>query len=186
MLPPPEPPDVIIPAPAVVSVPVTSIVISGATTPAVSVATIVVSRVTSVAPSAGEIPTREPVQSASVSVSESASVSVSVSVSPSETAAGKLARTLEGRAANCAADWLRDNPGSSASWDDYGTVEAGDSAHVYGVHTAPPQSEHGVSLFAVVRKGAKVTVVRWAQMGTLEHAPVDAFRTTVTKAAARL
>ncbi|MGK4903793.1 hypothetical protein [Streptomyces sp. PHES57] len=104
----------------------------------------------------------------------------------SETAAGKLARTLEGRAANCAADWLRDNPGSSASWDDYGTVEAGDSAHVYGVHTAPPQSEHGVSLFAVVRKGAKVTVVRWAQMGTLEHAPVDAFRTTVTKAAARL
>ncbi|MGI5351429.1 hypothetical protein ACQEU8_25100 [Streptomyces sp. CA-250714] len=101
-------------------------------------------------------------------------------------AAGKLAAKLEKRAANCAADWLRKNPGSSASWDDYGTVDAGDSAHIYGVHTAPPESEHGVNLFAVVRKGAKVSVVRWAQMGTLEDAPVASFRTTTTMAAARL
>ncbi|NSC20851.1 hypothetical protein FM076_06375 [Streptomyces albus subsp. chlorinus] len=104
----------------------------------------------------------------------------------SRQAATKLAAKLESRVAGCAADWLRKNPGSSASWDDYGRVEAGDSAHVYGVHTAPPESEHGVSLFAVVRKGAKVTVVRWAEMGTLAHAPVDAFRMTTTKAAARL
>ncbi|MGP3988762.1 hypothetical protein [Streptomyces sp. 3N207] len=101
-------------------------------------------------------------------------------------AAGKLAAKLEKRAANCAADWLRDNPGSTASWDDYGTVDTGDSAHIYGVHTAPPESEHGVNLFAVVRKGAKVTVIRWAEMGTLAHAPVAAFRTTTTMAAARL
>ncbi|MBO8185561.1 hypothetical protein [Streptomyces spirodelae] len=101
-------------------------------------------------------------------------------------AAGKLAAKLEKRVANCAADWLRDNPGSTASWDDYGTVEAGNSAHIYGVHTAPPESEHGVNLFAVVRKGTKVTVVRWAQMGTLPDAPVPAFRHTTTMAAARL
>ncbi|UNS96218.1 hypothetical protein MMF93_06665 [Streptomyces tubbatahanensis] len=101
-------------------------------------------------------------------------------------AAAALADRLEARAANCAADWLRENPGASASWDDYGTVEAGESAHVFGVHTAPPESEHGVNLFAVVSKGKKVTVVRWAQMGTLEDAPVDAFRMTTTKAAARL
>ncbi|MEU4968361.1 hypothetical protein [Streptomyces smyrnaeus] len=101
-------------------------------------------------------------------------------------AAGELAAELERRVANCAADWLRDHPGSSASWDDYGTVDVGDSAHIYGVHTAPPESEHGVNMFAVIRKGAKVTVVRWAEMGTLEHAPVAAFRTTTTKAAARL
>ncbi|MBO8194399.1 hypothetical protein ITI46_22430 [Streptomyces oryzae] len=101
-------------------------------------------------------------------------------------AAGKLAAKLEKRVANCAADWLRDNPGSTASWDDYGTVEAGDGAHIYGVHTAPAESEHGVSLFAVVRKGAKVTVVRWAEMGTLADAPAAAFRMTTTKAAARL
>lgn len=101
-------------------------------------------------------------------------------------AAGKLAAALEKRVANCAADWLRNNPGSTASWDDYGTVDAGDSAHIYGVHTAPPESEHGVNLFAVVRKGAKVTIVRWAQMGTLADAPLPAFRTTTTVAAARL
>ncbi|MGY1434757.1 hypothetical protein [Streptomyces reniochalinae] len=101
-------------------------------------------------------------------------------------AAAALAGRLETRAAHCAADWLREHPGSSASWDDYGTVDAGESAHVWGVHTAPPESEHGVNLFAVVSKGKKVTVVRWAEMGTLEHAPVDAFRTTTTKAAARL
>ncbi|MDF4249706.1 hypothetical protein [Streptomyces sp. WMMB303] len=101
-------------------------------------------------------------------------------------AADKLAAKLADRAAGCAADWLRDHPGSTASWDDYGTVDAGDGAHLYGVHTAPPESEHGVNLFAVIRKGTKVTVVRWAEMGTLPDAPVAAFRTTATKAAARL
>lgn len=110
---------------------------------------------------------------------------VSVTARSARSAAA-LAGRLEDRVANCAADWLRDNPGSSASWDDYGTVDAGDSAHVLGVHTAPPESEHGVNLFAVVRKGAKVTVVRWAQIGTFGDAPLDAFRMTATKAAARL
>ncbi|WP_369201520.1 hypothetical protein [Streptomyces sp. PU-14G] len=104
----------------------------------------------------------------------------------SSKAATALAGKLEARAAHCAADWLRENPGASASWDDYGTVDAGEGAHVYGVHTAPPESEHGVNLFAIVHKGKKVTVVRWAEMGTLEHAPVAAFRMTTTKAAARL
>lgn len=89
----------------------------------------------------------------------------------SPAAAGKLAAKLEARVANCAADWLRSNPGGLASWDDYGKVAAGDSAHVYGVHVAPPESEHNVSLFAVVRKGKKVTAVRWSEMGTLPQAP---------------
>ncbi|GAA2632585.1 hypothetical protein [Streptomyces axinellae] len=104
----------------------------------------------------------------------------------SPTEAGKLAARLESRVADCAADWLRANPGASASWADYGKVAAGDSAHVYGVHTAPPESEHGVSLFAVVRKGAKVTAVRWSAMGTLTDAPVSPFRTTAEQAATRL
>ncbi|MDJ1137887.1 hypothetical protein [Streptomyces iconiensis] len=101
-------------------------------------------------------------------------------------AADRLAARLEARAANCAADWLRDNPGSTASWDDYGTVSAGDRAHVYGVHTAPPESEHGVNLLGVAREGATVTLVRWAEMGTLPQAPVTAFRTTVSTAVDRL
>lgn len=101
-------------------------------------------------------------------------------------AANRLAARLEARAADCAADWLRDNPGSTASWDDYGTVSAGDRAHVYGVHTAPPESEHGVNLLGVARAGATVTVVRWAEMGTLGQAPVDSFRGTVRAAVDRL
>lgn len=91
---------------------------------------------------------------------------------PSAAEAERLAARLEARAADCAADWLRDNPGATASWDDYGS-------HVYGVHTAPPESENGVNLFGVARVGATVTVVRWAEMGTLGQAPVDAFRTTL-------
>lgn len=54
------------------------------------------------------------------------------------------------------------------------------------MHVAPPESEHNVSLFAVVRKGKKVTAVRWSEMGTLPQAPLAAFRTTTKQAATRL
>lgn len=103
-------------------------------------------------------------------------------VSRTPEAAGELAARLERRAAGCAAGWQAENPDGTADGQDYGTVDAGDSAHVYGVHTAPPESEHGVSLFGIAREGSTVTLVRWAQMGTLDDAPVDAFRGTTATA----
>jgi hypothetical protein len=97
-----------------------------------------------------------------------------------------LAASLERAVARCAADWLRDTPGGTAAWDDYGTVAVGDGAHVYGVHTSVPDSEPGVNLFAVGRSGARVTVVRWAEMGDLTQAPVSAFKKTAKAAVVKL
>ncbi|MFJ3923603.1 hypothetical protein [Streptomyces sp. NPDC090022] len=101
-------------------------------------------------------------------------------------AAAKLAASLERRIAACAADWLRANPGGTASWQDYGPVRVEEGAHVYGVHTSIPDSEPGVTLFGVGRDGATVTVVKWSQMGYLADAPVRDFSGTTATAVNRL
>ena len=100
--------------------------------------------------------------------------------------ARRLAVSWEGTIAGCAADWLRNTPGGTAAWNDYGTVAVGDGAHVYGVHTSVPDSEPGVHLFAVGRSGTRVTVVHWARMGDLTQAPVSAFKKTAKAAVIKL
>ncbi|MFD9357415.1 hypothetical protein [Streptomyces sp. NPDC060031] len=112
---------------------------------------------------------------------------VQISVrSASATAAAKLAAALERKVAACAADWLRTNPGGTASWQDYGTLAVEEGAHVYGVHASIPDSEPGVHLYGIGRDGSTVTVVRWGQMGNLTDAPVPAFRKTTTTAVHKL
>lgn len=100
--------------------------------------------------------------------------------------AEQLAAELAAATADCAADWLRQNPGSTAAWDDYGTVEGGDGARVFGVHTAPPASGQNLVMYGIGRDGAEVTVVGWSQMGTLEEAPVAEFTNTVATALEKL
>ncbi len=100
--------------------------------------------------------------------------------------AAALVGALNEAAADCAADWLRENPGSTAAWDDYGTVEGADGGHIYGVHVAPPESGTGVSLFGIGQDGTRVTLIDWRQMGNLEHAPVGEFTTTLTTALGKL
>ncbi|WP_314174780.1 hypothetical protein [Streptomyces winkii] len=106
--------------------------------------------------------------------------------SPSTAAAKRLAASLREAVASCAADWLRETPGGTASWEDYGGLAAGDGAHVYGVHTSVPESEPGAHLFGVGRDGKLVTVVRWGQMGDLGQAPVRDFKRTTRTAVAKL
>lgn len=105
-----------------------------------------------------------------------------VSVTASSTgAASRLAASLRKSVAACAADWLRETPGGTASWDDYGGLAVGNGAHVYGVQVSIPESETNVHLFGVGRDGKVVTLVRWGQMGDLGSAPaVDFKRTTRT------
>ncbi|MDT0445724.1 hypothetical protein [Streptomyces johnsoniae] len=103
-----------------------------------------------------------------------------------EAGAEALVAALSTAAADCAADWLRENPGAAAAWDDYGPVEAADGGHVYGVHTAPQEAGLGVRLFGVGRDGTRVTLVDWGQMGTLEDAPVEEFGTTLSTALDKL
>lgn len=101
-------------------------------------------------------------------------------------AAERLAASARSAAADCAADWLRANPGSTAAWDDYGSLPVEEGAHVYGVHTAPPEAGTGVHLLGIGRDGNIVTMVQWAQMGNLSHAPVAAFKKTTTTAVNKL
>lgn len=100
--------------------------------------------------------------------------------------AERLATSAGSAAADCAADWLRANPGSTAAWDDYGPLPVEEGAHVYGVHTAPPDAGTGVHLLGIGRDGNTVTMVQWAQMGNLSHAPVAAFKKTTTTAVNKL
>jgi hypothetical protein len=104
----------------------------------------------------------------------------------SSAAAARLARSLRKSVAECAGDWLRETPGGTASWQDYGAVRVEEGAHVYGVHVSIPESEPSVHLFGVGRDGRTVTVVRWGQMGDLGHAPVSDFRRTVKTAVQKL
>ncbi|MGH3314467.1 MAG: hypothetical protein ACRDP3_28425 [Streptomyces sp.] len=102
------------------------------------------------------------------------------------TTAARLARSLEKQVAACAADWLRETPGGTASWQDYGPVRAGDGAHVYGVHVSIPDSEPSVHLIGVGRDGRTVTAVSWGEMGDLGQAPVPAFTRTTKTAVGKL
>jgi hypothetical protein len=105
-------------------------------------------------------------------------------------ASNKSARALAAKAEksirNCATDFMREYPEGEADWQNYGKLKVENGAHVYGVHTAVPDSEHGVHLFGVGRDGRTVTVVRWGEMGTLDQAPVKAFKKTTRTAVAKL
>ncbi|GGZ65760.1 hypothetical protein [Streptomyces subrutilus] len=104
----------------------------------------------------------------------------------SDAAAARLVTALERKAAACAADWLRTNPGGTASWQDYGPLPVEEGAHVYGTHVSVPDSEPSVHLYGIGRDGSTVTVVDWSRMGHLTDAPVAGFKKTTTKAVNRL
>ncbi|MFD3455243.1 hypothetical protein ACFWVC_24080 [Streptomyces sp. NPDC058691] len=101
-------------------------------------------------------------------------------------AARDLATRLRASVRGCAARFERQNPKGEADWKDYGSIGVENGAHVYGVHTAHPDSEHGVALYGIGRDGRTVTVVKWSQMGTLKQAPVKAFKKTTKRAVAKL
>ncbi|MCT2588903.1 hypothetical protein LHJ74_02960 [Streptomyces sp. N2-109] len=116
---------------------------------------------------------------------DTGAVQVSVTARSTEEAA-EVAAELEESVAECAGDWLSANPGGTASWNDYGKVDAGDGAHLYGVYVAQPNSSHNVHLFGVGRDGTTVTAIHWGQIGTLADAPVQDFRKTTITAVNRL
>lgn len=104
----------------------------------------------------------------------------------SDSAARRLAAMAESSIRNCAADWERQHPEGTAEWRDFGTVDVEEGAHVYGVRTSYPDTGNDVHLFGVGRDGNTVTVVRWGQMGTFEHAEPEAFTGTTHTAVDKL
>lgn len=107
-------------------------------------------------------------------------------VTEDEEAAEELATHMRESVANCAADWLGDNPGGTASWRDLGSQDVGDGAHAYGVHINTDFGAQDIHLFGVGREGNTVTLVQWGQMGTFDNAPIPAFRDTVTTSVEKL
>ena len=107
-------------------------------------------------------------------------------VTDGEETAKRLAAELRDSTANCAADWLRDNPGGTASWRDLGNQDVGDGAHSYGVYVESDYGSQNIHLYGVGRDGDTVTVVAWGQMGTFDNAPVTAYRTTLKTAVEKL
>ncbi|MEU1618958.1 hypothetical protein ABZ479_16880 [Streptomyces sp. NPDC005722] len=101
-------------------------------------------------------------------------------------AARDLAAELRSSVRGCVARFLEQNPGSQADWKDFGGLAVEEGAHVYGVHVAPPESEHNVRLYGIGRDGRTVTVVEWGQMGTLDRIPLKAFKKTTRTAVNKL
>ncbi|WUD71931.1 hypothetical protein OG937_09615 [Streptomyces sp. NBC_00510] len=101
-------------------------------------------------------------------------------------AARDLAAKLRASVRGCVGRFLEQNPGSEADWKDFGALDVEEGAHVYGVHVAPPESEHNVRLYGIGRDGRTVTVVEWGQMGTLDRIPLKAFKKTTRTAVNKL
>ncbi|WP_244176897.1 hypothetical protein [Streptomyces albus] len=101
-------------------------------------------------------------------------------------AAKKLAAALEKAVRGCADRVEREHPEATAVWRDYGSLDAEEGAHVLGVGTSFPESSRDAHLFGIGRDGRTVTLVAWGEMGTLDGAPVTAFRETTATAVHKL
>ncbi|MEU1039468.1 hypothetical protein ACFYP4_16195 [Streptomyces sp. NPDC005551] len=88
--------------------------------------------------------------------------------------------------AGCAAKLMEQDPEVTATQKYYGKLDVEEGAHVYGVHTETSWGASDISLFSVGRDGTAVTVVRWGQMGTFQHAKVAGFKATTVTAVNKL
>lgn len=104
----------------------------------------------------------------------------------SEQWAKDFAALLRKDLAGCAKKLMQQDPDLTAMQKYYGRLNVEEGAHVYGLHTASAWGSSDIGLFSVGRDGATVTVVRWAQMGTFQHAQVADFKATTVTAVNKL
>ncbi|KOV69496.1 hypothetical protein ADL00_10980 [Streptomyces sp. AS58] len=107
-------------------------------------------------------------------------------VERNERRAAAFAALLRKDLADCARRLMQQDPDMTASKKYYGSLAVEDGAHVYGIHTAHAWGSSDIALFSVGRDGRTVTVVKWAQMGTFQHAQVADFRKTTVRAVDKL
>ncbi|RZB19135.1 hypothetical protein StrepF001_09550 [Streptomyces sp. F001] len=88
--------------------------------------------------------------------------------------------------ADCAKKLMQQYPDITATRKYYGRLNVEEGAHVYGIHTVSAWGASDIGLFSVGRDGRTVAVVKWAQMGTFEHAQVDDFKATTARAVNKL
>ncbi|MET7439328.1 hypothetical protein ACWERY_07165 [Streptomyces sp. NPDC004082] len=97
-----------------------------------------------------------------------------------------FAALLRADLANCAAQLMEQDPEVTATQKYYGKLNVEEGAHVYGVHTETSWGASDISLFSVGRDGTAVTIVKWAQLGSFENAPVTDFKATTVTAVDKL
>ncbi|MEU9226781.1 hypothetical protein AB0D40_20705 [Streptomyces massasporeus] len=88
--------------------------------------------------------------------------------------------------AGCAKKLMQQDPDITATQKYYGRLNVEEGADVYGIHTASTWGSSDIGLFSVGRDGATVTIVRWGQMGTFQHAQVADFKATTVTAVNKL
>ncbi|MFF6912185.1 hypothetical protein [Streptomyces sp. NPDC012466] len=104
----------------------------------------------------------------------------------SEQWAKDFAALLRKDLAGCAKKLMRQDPDITATQKYYGRLNVEEGADVYGIHTASAWGSSDIGLFSVGRDGATVTIVRWGQMGTFQHAQVADFKATTVTAVNKL
>ncbi|MGW0698531.1 hypothetical protein ACWD0A_04180 [Streptomyces sp. NPDC002867] len=107
-------------------------------------------------------------------------------VERSATRAKQLAALWRKNLTACAAELMEQDPDVTATARDYGRLDVEEGAHVLGIHTRHTWGASDISLFSVGRDDRTVTFVRWAQMGTFEHAQVADFKKTTVTAVNKL
>ncbi|MFF6948013.1 hypothetical protein ACFZAD_05015 [Streptomyces iakyrus] len=107
-------------------------------------------------------------------------------VERSEQRAKDFAALLRKDLAGCAKKLMRQDPDITATQKYYGRLNVEEGADVYGIHTASAWGSSDIGLFSVGRDGTTVTVVRWSQMGTFQHAQVADFKATTVTAVNKL
>ncbi|GGT16419.1 hypothetical protein [Streptomyces chromofuscus] len=103
-----------------------------------------------------------------------------------ERRAKRFAALLRKDLADCARKLMQQHPDMTAAKKYYGRLNVEEGAHVYGIHTVHEWGPSDIALFSVGRDGRTVTVVRWAQMGTFQHAQVADFKATTVRAVNKL
>ncbi|MBG0850565.1 hypothetical protein I2W78_01505 [Streptomyces spinoverrucosus] len=107
-------------------------------------------------------------------------------VERNERRAKEFAALLRKDLADCAEKLMEQDPDMTATEKYYGRLNVEEGAHVYGLHTVHEWGASDIALFSVGRDGRTVTVVKWAQMGTFQHAQVADFKATTVKAVNKL
>ncbi|MBV7700127.1 hypothetical protein [Streptomyces sp. TRM70350] len=107
-------------------------------------------------------------------------------VERNERRAKEFAALLRKDLADCAKKLMEQYPDMTAAKKYYGRLNVEEGAHVYGIHTLQEWGASDIALFSVGRDGRTVTVVKWAQMGTFQHAQVADFKATAVKAVKKL
>ncbi|MFD6420056.1 hypothetical protein [Streptomyces sp. NPDC060194] len=98
-----------------------------------------------------------------------------------------LATKLRAAVRTCLARLQKQYPTLEGETRFHGRIAVEEGAHVYSLDTRDPVvGPSDIALYSVGRDGRTVTVVRWAQMGDLDHAPLAAFKKTARTSVAKL